>query len=348
MVKYPEIEITKEELIRTVYFILMKYGSDSLHMQGTSSKRDLVGGFIERWLNKLAETAVFDNLLEGKPYNAVPDYFLYNNESKKNAPDIIGIKNENETIPFVQYIDGQWETVAKRPRIEVKVLRKDQYLMSVRQPQMIDDFYVFVESNLSPDYLTIIFEEEVFDRKNLDLLKGDSVFIESDVNSNIIAPSEPKKADKVGTFRLMGTYTKEQLLQNTLSCKPKVSPGYVKSVSTISRVTRASEGEKINVNNKRFDYSFNDLVYLPISIEGDTSNVTIIKKNKGSFYLRSPSPISINGEVPISGMIKVELSEFQRSSGWDENIAIKNSFEIFAKDSTQQMIDAFDKAYKNR
>jgi len=93
MAKYPQREITKEELVRTIYFILMKYGSDSLHMQGTSSKRDLVGGFIERWLNKLAETAVFDNLLQDKPYKAVPDYFLYNNESEKNAPDILGIKD---------------------------------------------------------------------------------------------------------------------------------------------------------------------------------------------------------------------------------------------------------------
>ena len=142
MSRYPKIEITKEELIRTIYFILMKYGSDSLHLQGTSSKRDLVGGFIERWLNKLAETAVFDALFKDKPYEAVPDYFLYNNESEKNAPDIIGIRDKTKTIPFVQYNDGRWETIGNHPRIEVKALRKGQYLMGIRQPQMIDDFYV--------------------------------------------------------------------------------------------------------------------------------------------------------------------------------------------------------------
>lgn len=143
----------------------MKYSSDSLHMQGTSSKRDLVGGFIERWLNKLAETAVFDNLLQDKPYKAIPDYFIYNNESEKNAPDILGIKDNKKTIPFVQYNDGRWETVDDSPRVEVKALRKDQYLLGIRQPQMIDDYYVFVESDLSPDYLTMIFEDEVFNEK---------------------------------------------------------------------------------------------------------------------------------------------------------------------------------------
>lgn len=346
MNKYTEIEITKEELVRTIFFILMKYGSDSLHMQGTSSKRDLIGGFIERWLNKLAETAVFDSLLKGKPYTAVPDYFLYNNESEKNAPDIIGIKDAKTTIPFVQYNNGRWESVSAHPRVEVKVLRKDQYLMGVRQAQIIDDFYVFVESDLSPDYLTMIFEDAVFDQKNLKLLKADPVFIKSDKNSSIISPVKPERAEKVGTFRLMGTYTKEQLVQNTLLCKEKVSPRYVKSVTNVSSVPGPQRAKKIKVEVNKFIYSFKDTVYLPIAIEGKVAGISILKSNKGNFYLKSDSPISINGEKILPGFIKVELAEFSRSSKWDENIAVKKSFEVFAKDSTEKMIEAFDRAYK--
>ncbi|MDP9211385.1 MAG: hypothetical protein M3N27_05240 [Thermoproteota archaeon] len=323
----------------------MKYGSDSLHMQGTSSKRDLVGGFIERWLNKLAETAIFDSLFDKKPYDIVPDYFLYNNESQKNAPDILGIKDKNKTMPFVQYNDGKWETVGDSPRIEVKALRKDQYLLGIRQPQMIDDYYVFVESDLSPDYLTMIFDEEVFSDKNLELLKVDPIFIKSDINSSIIAPEKPKRAEVVGSFRLIGTYTKKQILENTVSCKPKVSPWYVKSVLNVDRVTRSNEGSKINIVDNKFTYEFGSSIYLPVSIEGNTKNVLLIKSNKGSFFLRSENELTINGTYLKPGFIKVEFSEFKRGSAWDENLAVKNSFEVFAKDSTDEMINTFDELY---
>ncbi len=346
MSQYPTIEITKEELIRTIYFILMKYGSDSLHLQGTSSKRDLIGGFIERWLNKLAETAVFDALLKDRPYGAIPDYFLYNNESEKNAPDIIGIKNKNVTIPFVQYVDGKWETINKRPRVEVKALRKDQYLMGVRQPQMIDDYYLFVESDLSPDYLTMIFEEEVFHPRNMNLLKVDPIFVKSDKNSSIIIPKQPKPANKVGSFRLIGTYTREQVIKNTVSCKPKVSPRYVKSVCNVEKVTRALTKQKIEVTENKFVYKSNHCIYLPVAIEGNTKNTFIIKENKGSIYLETDTSITINGVKLLPGFIKLELVEFQRSSNWDENLAVKNSFEIFAKDSTSKMVQEFDKIYQ--
>lgn len=323
----------------------MKYSSDSLHMQGTSSKRDLVGGFIERWLNKLAETAVFDNLLQDKPYKAVPDYFLYNNESEKNAPDILGVKDNNKTIPFVQYNDGRWETVGNSPRVEVKALRKDQYLLGVRQPQMIDDYYVFVESDLSPDYLTMIFDNEVFNEKNAELLKADPVFIKSDKNSSIISPVKPEKAEIVGSFRLIGTYTKDQILENTLSCKPKVSPRYVKCVSNVAKVTKAQESKKIKVSNTKFIYENGGDTYLPISIEGDTKSTFIVKENKGSVFLKTDKTLSINNKKMLPGFIKIELTKFDRSSNWDENLAIKNSFEVFAKDSTDKLIKAFDTAY---
>jgi hypothetical protein len=348
MNKYPEVKITKDELIKIIYFILMKYEADSLHMQGTSSKRDLVGGFIERWLNKLAETAVFDSLFKNKPYDVISDYFLYNNESEKNAPDILGIKDNKKTIPFVQYNDGRWETVGKNPRIEVKALRKDQYLLGIRQPQMIDDFYVFVESNLSPDYLTMIFEDEVFNEKNSKLLNIDPIFIKSDKNSSIISHIKPKKTKIVGSFRLIGTYTKAQVLNNTVSCKPGISPWYVRSVSNVERVIRATEGEILSVEKNKFVYKFSDLTYLPLAIEGNLNNTYLIKSNKGSFFLKTKESLTINGKQLNPGFVKVEFAQFQRGSAWDENLAVKNSFEVFTKDSTDDMVKVFDDVYKKQ
>jgi hypothetical protein len=320
----------------------MKYSADSLHIQGTSSKRDLIGGFIERWLNKLAETSVFDSLLENKTYKAIPDYFLYNNDSDKNAPDILGLKTQKGIIPFVEYNNGRWDSIKNYPRIEVKALRKDQYLLGVRDTQMIDDFYVFVESDLSPDYLTSIFDDSVFDKKILNEIICDPVFIRSDINKSIISHLHPTKAQSVGSFRLIGIYTKSQLQLNTTMCLDGVNPWYLKSVTNVERVTSQNSDSVISVASRKFIYNYNNQLYLPMCIEGDTRSTRIVKTNKGSCYLHSDSRLIIDGTILNPGYIKITFNEFQRSSGWNENLATKNFFEKMTQDSTAQLIQKFD------
>lgn len=345
MRKYATVNITKEDLIRTVYFILMKYKADLLHMQGTSAKRDLVGGFIERWLNKLAETSVFDYLLKEKEYKAIPDYFLYGKD--KDAPDILGIKDHSKTIPFVQFNNNGWDTVLNSPRIEVKALRKGQYVLGVREPQMIDDYYVFVESDLELDYLALLFEDSVFGDENFNLLKVDSSFIKSDIHSNIFTPIRPKKPENIGTFTLIGTYTRDQVQKHTVLCKPKICPFYAKTISNAGRVSqKARRREKILVDNGKFTYKFKKVLYLPLAISGDTSTAYIVKKNKGSCYIETDKDISINGVRLAPGFIKIQFNKFERNSKWSENMAVINSFEIFAKDSTSQMINHLDEIYR--
>ena len=108
----------------------MKFRGDPLHMQGTSAKRDLIGGYIERWFNKIAETVIFDDLLKGKNYQVVSDYYLYGNDSDKNAPDILGLKTSSgKNIPFSRYNNGTWTPVEGMPKVEVKVVRQDQALL---------------------------------------------------------------------------------------------------------------------------------------------------------------------------------------------------------------------------
>jgi hypothetical protein len=58
MAKYNEIEITPDDLKKIINFILMKFRGDPLHMQGTSSNRDLSGGYIERWFNKSRDSYI--------------------------------------------------------------------------------------------------------------------------------------------------------------------------------------------------------------------------------------------------------------------------------------------------
>ncbi|MCX6712271.1 MAG: hypothetical protein NT041_01100 [Candidatus Vogelbacteria bacterium] len=346
MSKYSEIKLTKDELRKIIYFILMKFRGDPLHHQGTSAKRDLIGGYIERWFNKIAESVIFDKLLEGKSYKAVSDYFIYANDSDKNAPDIIGLDKNGIKIPFVKYCDGTWKNVPNMPRVEVKVVRKDQSLVSVREPQMIDDYYAFIESDLEGDYLTAIFEEETFGDKYFKQLVLGQEFIESDKDNQIIPHAKVTKTKTIGTMRLIGIYTKEELKRNSVMCGKKVSPYYLGGVSNTNLKSKTRLNEKLVCDKDgRFTYKYdNSYISLPISINADgKAKITIIKKNKGSIYLHSNKAISIAGVELKEGDIKIDYKKFERSSGWEEHIVLKGDLEKYGKDSTTELVKIFDR-----
>ena len=79
---YPNIEVGIQDLKMITYFIFMKYKYDTSHRQGTSSKSDLIGGFMDRWVNRISEFVIFNNFLKGKGYRIASDYFLYDNKTK--------------------------------------------------------------------------------------------------------------------------------------------------------------------------------------------------------------------------------------------------------------------------
>lgn len=343
--KYPEIEITKEDLRKIMYFILMKFKGDPLHRQGTSAKRDLIGGYIERWFNKIAETVIFDELLKDRQYGALSDYFIYANDSTKNAPDILGLNTTEKVIPFVKYNNGSWKTVPEMPRIEVKVVRKDQAMVGVREQQMIDDYYAFIESDLEGDYLTAIFEDAVFDDKYFDELKMSDDFIQSDAENQIISHSKMTATQRIGTMRLIGIYTQKELRDNSVLCGSGVSPYYFGGASNKRLSSKTRLNEPLLLDEKgRFTYKYdNAYVCLPVAIDiPEGGNVTVIKKNKGSIYLYSATNITIGGISLTPGDIYVEFKKFDRSSGWDENILLKQTLERYGVDSTQELLTRFD------
>ncbi len=341
---YPEIEITKDDLKKIIYFILMKFKGDQLHRQGTSAKRDLIGGYIERWFNKIAETVIFDNLLNKKDYEAVSDYFIYSDD-KKNVPDILGLKKLKKILPFVKYNNGTWDTISGMPRIEVKVFRKDQALVSIREPQMIDDYYVIIDSDLNGDYLTAIFRDEVFEDKFFNSLIVDDVFIESDIDNNMIEHMKVMPAKKIGTMRLIGIYTKKEFKDNSILCRKGVSPYYFGWASNKILASKLRLNEKLNLDKMgRFVYKYNSsYVCLPVAIDSPKNNkITVLKRNKGSVYINSLENISIGGIKLKAGDICVEFKKFDRSSKWDENVLLKQTLEKYGKDSTKDLIDLFD------
>ncbi len=348
---YPEIEITKEDLRKIIYFILTKFRGDPGHRQGTSAKRDLIGGFIERWFNKIAETVIFDALLSKKDYKAVSDYFIYSNDSDKNAPDILGLEKEGKIIPFARYNNGTWKTVSGMPRIEVKVVRKDQSLVGVREPQMINDYYAFIESDLSGDYLTAIFEKDVFADKYFTEIATSNEFIMSDNDNQIIQHAKISPTERIGTMRLIGIYTEKELKDNAILCAQNVSPYYFGGATNKCPAGRTRINEKLSLDKKgRFVYKYDtSYICLPVAIDNPkNAKIKIIKKNKGSVYLNSSEDINIGGISLKKGDVLVEFKKFDRSSKWDEYILLKQTIEKYGEDFTKKVINEFDSIVKKQ
>ncbi len=341
--KYPAIDITEDDLRRIIYFITMKFRGDPLHRQGTSAKRDFLGGYIERWFNKVAEKVIFDELLRDKTYKAVSDYFIYANDTEKNAPDIIGLeKSSGEVVPFVKYNNGKWADVQGMPRVEVKVFRKDQMLTGVREPQMIDDYYAFIESDLEPDYLANIFEDEVFSDRYFKELEMSDKFIESDENTQIIPHLKADKTGRIGTMRLLGIYSRAELKEKTVVCGRGVSPYYFAGATNLETKSEPKADGVLKIeNNGLVNYKYAGDIYLPFSIKGTEGDLQVIKKNKGSVYVKSDNELVVDGFRVGPGVVRIEFKKFERSSSWSENVVSKYIIENYGKDSTEELVGKF-------
>ena len=201
------VEFKEDDLKRIIYWIICKFKEDEYHHQASSTKRDLIGGFIDRWFNRAPELLIFRELLKNNEYDVVVDNFLSGQDTKKNAPDIIGLQKKNNIIKFAYFKDGEWITVENMPVIEVKTFRKTQSLVAVGNTQMNSNhYYVFVESHIREDYLTTLFKESVFDEEIRESLIGSEEFIASDINDQIIPLPKLGVKKDLGYFKLLGIF----------------------------------------------------------------------------------------------------------------------------------------------
>ncbi|MBR2558154.1 MAG: hypothetical protein IKE95_07305, partial [Methanobrevibacter sp.] len=130
-IKKIKVDLTDDFLKKAIYWIICKYDMDEFKREQSSSKRALLGGFIDRWMNKAPEFLIFDELLKDKNYSAVNDTFFYTKGESKNAPDILGLIDSNgKQYPFARFKDNKWEVVEGTPFIEMKTFRSDQSLVT--------------------------------------------------------------------------------------------------------------------------------------------------------------------------------------------------------------------------
>lgn len=260
-----KVDIKIKDLLKLLYFVISKFEQDSSHRQGTSSKNDLIGGFIDRWINKLPESLIFNNLLlKGKNYSVISDYFIYNKNLAKNAPDVLGLKCGNgKIIKFAEFIDNKWTTLEGMPYLEVKTCRKNQYLFGVRETQLKqNNYYVIVESDLKPNYLKSVFASNLFKEDNLKNILMDNNFIKKDPANTIKQPSKiyPFDINKpIGTLQVVNIIKGKDLLLLGNRCKEKEGIYYVKDIEEKDRITKLNADKKFikyffyNKNNDLFE-----------------------------------------------------------------------------------------------
>ena len=344
-----KVKFEEKELKRLLYWIVCKFKEDEFHHQAASTKSDLIGGFFDRWFNRAPEFLIFDELLKDKKYDVIIDNFLYGQDTKKNAPDIIGLQKNNKVlVKFAVYRDGEWVKIKSMPLIEVKTNRKKQSLISVGDTQMDSNhYYVFVESNVREDYLLPIFEKSVFDKEIFNSFKDYKEFIDSDKEQKIIPLPKLKIDKELGYFKLIGIFKGDAVKECSIlvgmnSSNNPEKPRYFASIEKIDKIN-PSMNEQLREGLYR---EGREIVPFYIKFLKNNSGAVIIKKLISYFVINVKGKVDINGNKLEEGYYKINFKRFDRSSKKKEYIGDKKVFENYAKNSQTDLIKIFDKLAK--
>lgn len=340
------VNLTRKDFKINTYWTLCKFLKDDYTIENASSKRSLVGDFIDRWTNKAPETIIFDKLLENEPYHVVKDNFIYTSSKAKNAPDILGLKDDAGNIfPFVKFNDDGWEKISDMPFIEVKTFRKSQNLVTIPLSQFNDNsYFVILESDIPKDYLLSIFSNDFFDDKNC--IKIDNIydeFIKSDKNNLLDIPdiieTEFKTIndnDIVGKYKLIGIFKKNNIINLGKSVKKGDKPLYFAEI-----------GKSSNRKDKRFDvmpykkinsgkFYFNDdenNLYCEIKICG-SSELFITRKTSKTIDVMVKGEVLIDGVVLKEGKHRLIFKEFSKDGNYEEFIVTKSLLRLNNKENS--------------
>lgn len=292
-------------------WIIFKYKLDPHHQQQNSSRGDLIGGFIDRWINKIPETLIFKKLVDkyydDEDFEVINDYFIYEKESAKNAPDIIGLKYKNNFYKFATFKEDKWEINENAPFVEVKTFRNTQKLITIPSTQFLENhYYTFVESTVNDLYLLHLFDKKNFLKNDKYYLMFDDYQIFNENNSSIAKnPIDVVKKEKLNNYlednlrgyKLIGIYKGEFLkdysveVGKTEESNPE-KPRYLDSIDKYDY----DEIEPIQSENYNYFYKEQSIPIL-INIE-DNSKVYLVEKNESNIILK------VNGIAHIYSEIK--------------------------------------------
>lgn len=347
------VSVTKDDVMPLIYFIVSMFQEENSHRQGTSSKSDYLGGYLDRWVNKLPESLLFNKiLLQSKDFKVVNDYFIYGAGSDKNAPDILGLKANGQILKFSEFRDTTWVQIDDMPFIEVKTFRSNQKLVTIRETQLDNEnYYIFAESSLRPDYLVSLFGENFFEI-DFDLFQTDDCFIRSNSENLIYQPKivEVPNDLVLGTISLITVIKGVDFLTKTVKCGPKEDVYYIKDIIEKDRVPGPNVDmtflEMFSYNQERHIYetAWNDEKMIPLTAT-ETDNIRIKKKNRASLYIETTGDCVIyDYELKGDRIYYIDVQKFERSSAWTEYIGLKNQYSGIA-DRRNELLELLERLY---
>ena len=357
------MDITKDKILKNIYFISSLTQRQTSAMQGAlTSKADLMGGIFDRWINTIPEGIIFNEYIKPQikqkidiDVEFVPDFYMYDPQKVLIAPDLLGVKVNNQIIPFVvfDYYKDQsgkklsgWIPKNNCPQLEVKTLKKSQKMLTLRDQHYSGKYLVLAESDLSVDYLIPFFNKEVF---NDDIYKSlkmeDSVFIKAD-NNGLISQTAKVNYDnnKIGEVNVSIITSAEDFMKKSNLCDSEVSVQYINNdigKTIIKKPPKEDMCKSLsNYLENLYDniYSFNNLWYnefvkkedictLNVKIE-NINNIDVVKMNKNSIYIKVKDYASINNSALNKGLYKIEFSILKRGVTTKEYFMHKSIMDI--------------------
>ena len=348
-----EIPISVSDLSELLYFSLLKFNEDNLHRSGNSSKRDAFGGYLERWLNRIVETKIFEHIISiaKKNYSVCPDNYIYVQGHEKNAPDILGLQNDDKLFSFGYFENNSWVQKNNYPIIEVKAIRKSQHLLAVRDNQK-SDYYCFVEVDFREDYITSFFNKNLFSRNIYDKIISKmqhSIFLKGNENNKIILePEYINFSEEVGKIKLIGIFSDKIYKKYSTFINSNCSPFYLSEIDLDPK--RVPGRGNLKYKNNIYDLSINsitkqyeDETYISV-LASKINNLKVISdKSKSSLYFEVIDDINMFGKTyKRNDIIKLSYKIFERTSKWNEYIGLKKDFFNNVPDSTNELLDKFD------
>lgn len=354
------VTLELDDLKEIIYWIILKYNEDDFHQQQASSRRDLLGGFIDRWVNKIPESIIFDKLLEekDKEYSVVTDYFLYGQDTKKEAPDVLGLKDKKDNyFKFVLFDDGDWIIQEGSPSIEMKTFRDNQNLITVPKRQWDDDkYYAIIESHVRRDFLLSLFSNDFFDYEESNSIfnkienKMVDEFVKRD-NNKLRHPLPLEKIESLGEYELLGIYTGKELLKFATLVEGSYQPIYFddvceppeNNVNHLENPISLKNGYNyiLEKNDSKIEQSKKDIMFY-LELEED-AKMEVKKINQKSMDVDVKGEVKIDGKTVKPGFHRLCFKKFPRTGNTDEYVVSKRTVAYCGKDSTNDLMKLFDK-----
>ena len=361
-----EVKININDIKKAVYFIanLTQMQGDRPMQGALTSKADYMGGIFDRWINIIPESILFNKIIlpkvfPNKDIEVITDYYDYNPRFAGIAPDVIGIRVNNNAIPFVKF-DNHWYPIEGKPQIEVKTFKKNQYMVSLRNQGYDQKYLVMAETYFRVDYLVPIINESLFsDSIFLDLHMDDKIFIINNDYEIIGQPHKVELSDKtLGTVKLLIITTAEDFMKKAIKCESRVSIEYIKTCveSDSNRIPKEAIALLDDYCDKNSNglYYFNSKWYDKVDKDGFTykggkkvrttgfyasnpKDIEILKINKKNIYVRAKKDCEWQNEKLVKNRIyNITFDILDRSSNDGEEY-------FLSKNDINRLDDCFDK-----